>query len=75
MMAGGSRVDALFIDQGVGSLESDSLAQALDLLDSLTAGDVMVGVIAHVDLLRERIDRRIAVTREKGGSRVEASVD
>ena len=75
MMAGGSRVDALFIDEGFGSLDSDSLEQALDVLDSLTAGDVMVGVISHVDLLRERIDRRITVTREKGGSRVEASVD
>ena len=75
MMAGGSRVDALFIDEGFGSLDSDSLEQALDVLDSLTAGDVMVGVISHVDLLRERIDRRITVTREKGGSRVETSVD
>lgn len=75
MMAGGSRVDALFIDEGFGSLDSDSLEQALDVLDSLTAGDVMVGVISHVDLLRERIDRRITVTREKGGSRVEDSVD
>ena len=75
MMAGGSRVDALFIDEGFGSLDSDSLEQALDVLDSLTAGDVMVGVISHVDLLREGIDRRITVTREKGGSRVETSVD
>ena len=75
MMAGGSRVDALFIDEGFGSLDSDSLEQALDVLDSLTAGDVMVGVISHVDLLRERIDRRMTVTREKEGSRVEVSVD
>ena len=75
MMAGGSRVDALFIDEGFGSLDSDSLEQALDVLDSLTAGDVMIGVISHVDLLRERIDRRMTVTREKEGSRVEVSVD
>ena len=75
MMAGGSRVDALFIDEGFGSLDSDSLEQALDVLDSLTAGDVMVGVISHVDLLRERIDRRMTVTREKGGSRVVETVD
>ena len=75
MMAGGSRVDALFIDEGFGSLDSESLNQALDVLDNLTAGNVMVGVISHVDLLRERIDRKISVTREKGGSRVEVSVD
>ena len=75
MMAGGSRVDALFIDEGFGSLDSESLNQALDVLDNLTAGNVMVGVISHVDLLRERIDRKISVTREKDGSHVEVSVD
>ena len=57
------------------SLDSDSLEQALDVLDRLTSGDVMVGVIPHVDLLRERIDRRITVTRGKEGSRVEMTVD
>lgn len=75
MTAGGSRVDALFIDEGFGSLDSDSLEQALRVLESLTRGDVMVGVISHVDLLRERIDRRITVTRGKDGSRVEETVD
>ena len=75
MTAGGGRVDALFIDEGFGSLDSDSLEQALDVLDRLTSGDVMVGVISHVDLLRERIDRRITVTRGKDGSRVEMTVD
>ena len=75
MMAGGSRVDALFIDEGFGSLDSESLNQALDVLDNLTTGNVMVGVISHVDLLRERIDRKISVTREKDGSHVEVSVD
>lgn len=75
MVAGGSRVDALFIDEGFGSLDSDSLNQALDVLDGLTAGNVMVGVISHVDLLRERIDRKICVTRRKEGSVVETVVD
>ena len=68
-------MDALFIDEGFGSLDSESLNQALDVLDNLTAGNVMVGVISHVDLLRERIDRKISVTREKDGSHVEVSVD
>lgn len=75
MVAGGCRVDALFIDEGFGSLDSDSLNQALDVLDGLTAGNVMVGVISHVDLLRERIDRKICVTRRKEGSVVETVVD
>ncbi len=58
MIAGGSHVDALFIDEGFGFLDSDSLEQALHVLNSLIRGDVMVGVISHVDLLRERIDRK-----------------
>lgn len=75
MVAGGSRVDALFIDEGFGSLDSESLNQALDVLDRLTDGNVMVGVISHVDLLKERIDRKITVTRRKEGSYVEETVD
>ena len=75
MVAGGSRVDALFIDEGFGSLDSESLNQAMDVLDRLTDGNVMVGVISHVDLLKERIDRKITVTRRKEGSYVEETVD
>lgn len=75
MSAGGIRVETLFIDEGFGSLDSDSLQQAIRVLERLTMGDVMVGVISHVDLLRERIDRKIEVTRTKTGSRVEVVTD
>ncbi len=75
MTAGGSRVDALFIDEGFGSLDSDSLEQALKVLDGLTDGDVMVGVISHVDLLKERILKQISVTRTKEGSVIHQTVD
>ena len=74
-VSGGSRVDALFIDEGFGSLDTDSLEQALKVLEGLTDGDVMVGVISHVDLLRERIDRRMTVTRDGNGSHVTQTVD
>ncbi len=75
MESGGSRVEALFIDEGFGSLDSDSLQQAIRVLEDLTTGDVMVGVISHVDLLRERIDRKITVTRSKTGSEVSVITD
>lgn len=73
--AGGLRVETLFIDEGFGSLDADSLQQAIRVLEGLTRGDVMVGVISHVDLLRERIDRKIVVTRTREGSSVEVVTD
>ena len=75
MSAGGIRVETLFIDEGFGSLDADSLQQAIRVLEGLTAGDVMVGVISHVDLLRERIDRRVEVTRTREGSVVRVVTD
>ncbi len=75
MTSGGSRVEALFIDEGFGSLDTDSLQQAIKVLEGLTEGDMMVGVISHVDLLRERIERKITVTRTKAGSVVDLSWD
>ena len=75
MSAGGIRVETLFIDEGFGSLDADSLQQAIRVLEGLTAGDVMVGVISHVDLLRERIDRKVEVTRTREGSIVRVVTD
>lgn len=76
MGSGGSRVEALFIDEGFGSLDTDSLQQAIRVLEDLTDGNVMVGVISHVDLLRERIPRKIIVERKKDhGSTVRISTD
>ena len=75
MSAGGIRVETLFIDEGFGSLDADSLQQAIRVLEGLMAGDVMVGVISHVDLLRERIDRKVEVTRTREGSVVRVVTD
>lgn len=75
-MSGGARVETLFIDEGFGSLDADSLQQAIRVLEGLTQGNVMVGVISHVDLLRERIDRKVVVTRDpKKGSSVRLVTD
>lgn len=69
-MAGGVEIDTVFIDEGFGSLDSDSLEQALQVLDRLTAGNRLVGIISHVSELKERIDQKILVTKSCTGSRI-----
>ncbi|MBQ7499400.1 MAG: SMC family ATPase [Clostridia bacterium] len=73
--AGGIRIDTMFVDEGFGSLDTDSLRQAMNALAGLTEGNRLVGIISHVSELKERIDKQIVVTKEKtGGSRVEIKV-
>lgn len=67
---GGVRLDALFIDEGFGTLDAEVLQLALDELDGLRAGGRMVGVISHVGALRERIRTGIEVTATDRGSSV-----
>jgi exonuclease SbcC len=66
--AGGVHLDALFIDEGFGSLDPDSLELAMDELDRLRAGGRMVGLISHVGALQERIRCGIQVRPGNGGS-------
>ncbi len=69
--AGGIRLDTMFVDEGFGSLDDESLGQAMRALRDLAEGNRLVGIISHVAELKERIDRQIVVTKEKsGGSRV-----
>lgn len=73
--SGGVRLDTLFIDEGFGSLDDDALERALNVLDGLAEGNRLVGVISHVDMLKARIDKRVAVTRDgQGGSHVRVEV-
>ncbi|MEA4929118.1 MAG: SMC family ATPase [Candidatus Limiplasma sp.] len=72
--AGGVQLDTLFIDEGFGSLDDDSLSTAVDVLASLGEGNRLVGIISHVQQLKERIDRQIVVTRTRVGSHVEIRV-
>ncbi len=67
---GGVRLDALFVDEGFGTLDAESLELAMDELDSLRVGGRMVGVISHVPELRERIRAGIEVTPTPQGSTV-----
>jgi exonuclease SbcC len=66
--SGGVHLDALFIDEGFGSLDPDSLQLAMDELDRLRDGGRMIGVISHVGALKERIRAGIAISTGERGS-------
>lgn len=68
--SGSVRVDAVFIDEGFGSLDEDTLRRALRTLEDLTGGDRLVGIISHVAELRDHIEPRIYVEKTGSGSRV-----
>ena len=69
--AGGVRLETMFVDEGFGSLDEESLDQAIRALGGLTEGNRLVGIISHVGELKERIDKQIVVTKERtGGSKV-----
>lgn len=69
--SGGIRMDSMFIDEGFGSLDENALNHALEMLASLADGRRLIGVISHVQELRERIDRKIVVRKTQNGSTVE----
>ena len=68
--AGGRQLDALFIDEGFGTLSDGYLDKALEVLNQLTEGDRLVGIISHVDKLNESIPQKILVTNTGSGSTV-----
>lgn len=64
------QIDTMFVDEGFGSLDPESLDQAYRTLAGLTEGNRLVGIISHVADLKEKIDKQIVVTKEKtGGSK------
>ncbi|WP_072314042.1 AAA family ATPase [Agrococcus sp. Marseille-P2731] len=72
--SGGVSLETLFVDEGFGSLDQDTLEAALATLDELRAGGRSVGVISHVQQMQERIPARIRVVLEPGGgSRIDVS--
>ena len=66
--AGGRQMEALFIDEGFGTLSDDVLDKALDVLNQLTEGKRLVGIISHVDKLSESIPQKIRVRSGEKGS-------
>ncbi|MBR7161083.1 MAG: SMC family ATPase [Clostridia bacterium] len=65
--AGGIRLDTMFVDEGFGSLDDESLKLAINALRELTEGKRLVGIISHVSELKEKIEKQIVVTKERSG--------
>ncbi|MGW6771915.1 AAA family ATPase [Streptomyces sp. NPDC055037] len=68
--AGGVRLDTLFIDEGFGSLDDQTLDEVLDVLDSLRERDRSVGIVSHVADLRRRIPTQLEIVKDRHGSAV-----
>ncbi|MFE9452953.1 AAA family ATPase [Streptomyces sp. NPDC006739] len=66
--AGGVRLDTLFIDEGFGSLDDQTLDEVLDVLDSLRERDRSVGIVSHVGDLRRRVHAQLEVLKDRSGS-------
>ena len=66
--AGGVSIDAMFVDEGFGSLDDESIELAVETLAELTDSSRSVGIISHVAELKERIDQKIIVTKSRSGS-------
>ena len=68
--AGGIRLDTMFVDEGFGSLDDMARDQAIKVLNELAGDDRLVGIISHVNELKEQIDTKIVVTRTEKGSKI-----
>ncbi|MGW8376818.1 SMC family ATPase [Streptomyces sp. ODS28] len=68
--SGGTRLDTLFIDEGFGSLDAETLDEVLDVLDSLRERDRCVGIVSHVADLRQRVGAQLEVLKSRRGSRL-----
>lgn len=65
--SGGIQIDTMFVDEGFGSLDEESLQQAIEALMNLSESNRLVGIISHVGELKDRIDKQIVVTKTKNG--------
>ncbi len=68
--SGGIVVDTMFIDEGFGSLDDESREQAINTLNQLTDNNKLIGIISHVTELKERIDKKIIITKSQEGSNI-----
>lgn len=71
---GGIQMDAVFVDEGFGTLDAELLEKAIAVLNNLTEGNRLVGIISHVSELKERIDKKIIVKKGMDGSRIQVVV-
>lgn len=70
LQSGGIRTEAMFIDEGFGTLDSGSVGDALDILAGMRGDSSVIGIISHIPALRESISSCIAVEKSKTGSRL-----
>ncbi len=68
--AGGAGIETLFVDEGFGTLDDDTLDEVMTVLDGLRDGGRTVGVVSHVAELRQRIPNRVEVVKQRTGSRL-----
>lgn len=70
--AGGIRLESMFVDEGFGTLDDESLDKAVKTLSSLAEDNRLVGIITHIPELKEKLDKQIIVRKDKSsGSTVE----
>jgi exonuclease SbcC len=72
--AGGFDLQTLFVDEGFGTLDEDSLEQVMSVLDTLREGGRAVGIVSHVTELRQRIPQQLHVLKEQAGSTIRVDV-
>ena len=71
--AGGTEIETLFVDEGFGTLDADTLDDVMDRLDGLRAGGRTVGVVSHVSELRNRIPTQVHVRKGRSGSSIDVT--
>ncbi|WP_236789264.1 AAA family ATPase [Amycolatopsis sp. GM8] len=71
---GGALLDTLFVDEGFGTLDAETLDVVMDILDELRAGGRVVGLVSHVEELRQRIPTRLRVRKARAGSTLEVQM-
>ncbi|MCT4794274.1 AAA family ATPase [Exiguobacterium alkaliphilum] len=74
-LSGGVSLETMLIDEGFGTLDAESLDQAIELLMSLQSSGRLVGVISHVQELKDRVDARIEVKKTRSGSTIQLVVE
>ena len=67
-MTGGIQLDTMFVDEGFGSLDDAAREQAVKVLNELAGKTRLVGIISHVNELKEQIDEKLIITRTEKGS-------
>lgn len=68
--SGGIVVETMFVDEGFGSLDEESIEQAVEVLTTLAKQQYTIGIISHVNELKEKIDRQLVVEKTNTGSRI-----